>query len=375
MSFEYDVIVAGGGMVGAAIGYGLAGMNRRVLMLDGSDTDFRAAKANFGLIWAHGKGFGHPAYQRMSLQAVKDWPQFALELEAESGMELAYERNGGLNFCLSDDEFNARTHHIARWHAQTPELAPSTRMLDRAELNRRFPSLRLGKEVAGASFGELDGHANPLRVLAAMHKAFLHRGGTLCSNHAVKAIHKLPGGGFEVVAGTFRARAERVVIAAGLGSSALGPMVGLDVPLRPQRGQILVTERLAPLLPVPASGLRQTEEGTVMIGVTQEEVGFDLATTAEGAARMVRKALRIVPDLAKAKLIRQWSCLRVMTPDGNPVYAKSISHPGADIALCHSGVTLASFHASAYAKALIDGVLPASLEIFHHGRFNVQKTA
>ena len=212
---------------------------------------------------------------------------------------------------------------------------------------RRFPSMRLGGEVAGASLGKLDGHVNPLRLLAALQTAYLRRGGALLNNHAVTAIHKRQGGGFEVQAGDHRAHAERVVIAAGLGSSALGTMVGLDVPLRPLRGQILVTEHLAPVLPIPASGLRQTGEGTVMIGVTQEDVGYDSSTTSEGAVRMTRKALRILPDLARAKLVRHWACLRVMTPDGHPVYASSVSHPGADIATCHSGVTLASFHAGA----------------------------
>lgn len=375
MSKEYDVIIAGAGVVGASIAYGLSGMNRRVLMLDGADTDFRAAKANFGLVWAHGKGVGHAGYQRMSLQAAKDWSVFAQQLSAESGLDIAYQQRGGLNFSLSDDEFINRTKLIDAWHSQTPDLAPSTVMLDRSELLRRFPSLRLGKDVVGASFGELDGHVNPLRLLAALQKTFLQRGGELRNNHKVTSIKQLAGGGFEVSAGNYRARAERVFIAAGLGASSLGSMVGLTVPLVPQRGQILVTERLAPLLPIPASGLRQTAEGTVMIGVTQEDVGYDLATTAEGAARMIRKALRIMPDLAKAKLVRQWACLRVMTPDGNPVYASSVSHAGADIAVCHSGVTLASFHASEYAQALVSGSLPASLGIFHYGRFNVQKTA
>lgn len=373
MARDYDFIVAGAGMVGAAIAYGLARMNRRVLMLDGADTDFRAAKANFGLVWAHGKGINHPAYQRLSIEACQAWPAFAAQLEAETGMALAYERNGGLHFCLSDEELSSRAAQLDAWQAQTPELAPSTLMLGRAELVRRFPSMRLGKDVAGASLGALDGQVNPLRLLAALQAAYLRRGGELLNNHAVTAIHKLSGGGFEVVAGDYRARGERVVIAAGLGASALGPMVGLDVPLRPLRGQILVTERVAPLLPIPASGLRQTGEGTVMIGVTQEDVGFDLGTTSDGAVRVTRKALRILPDLARAKLVRQWACLRVMTPDGNPVYASSVSHPGADIATCHSGVTLASFHAGAYADALANSVLPGSLRIFHHERFNVPK--
>ena len=61
MQREYDVIVAGAGIVGAAIAYGLAGYDKRVLMLDGADTDYRAAKANFGLVWVHGKGTATPS--------------------------------------------------------------------------------------------------------------------------------------------------------------------------------------------------------------------------------------------------------------------------------------------------------------------------
>ncbi len=373
MSHDYDVIVVGAGMVGAAIGYGLAGTDRRVLMLDGADTDYRAAKVNFGLVWVQGKGFGHPEYQRLSLEAVHAWPEFAAQLEAESDMALAYERNGGLTFCLSDEEWSVRAERLDAWHAEVPEVAPSTHMLERSELMRRIPTMKLGKDVVGASFGDFDGQVNPLRLLAALQKAYLRRGGQLLTNHAVTSIETLPGGGFEAVAGNYRARAERIVVASGLGSSKLGPMVGLDVPLQPQRGQIMVTERLETLFPIPASGLRQTAEGTVMIGVTQEDVGYNVATTSEGAVRMLRRTLRIVPDLARAKLVRQWAGLRVMTPDGLPVYARSVSHPGAEIATCHSAVTLASIHAGLYARTLADRELPASLDIFHHRRFDVSK--
>lgn len=373
MSHDYDVIVAGAGMVGAAIAYGLAGQKQRVLMLDGADTDLRAAKANFGLVWVQGKGYADPEYQKLSLDAVNAWPAFAELLEAESGISLDYQPGGGLHFCLSDEELIARATRLEAWHAQIPELPSTVRILDRTELLRRYPTMRLGKDVAGASLGVQDGQVNPLRLLAAMQAAFQRRGGLLRNGRAVTAINPLPGGGFEVRSGDHIARAERVVIAAGLGSSALAKMVDLEVPLRPQRGQILVTERLMPVLPVPASGLRQTAEGTVMIGVTQEEVGYDMSTTSAAAVRMTRRALRILPDLGKARLVRQWSSLRVMTPDGNPIYASSPRYPGAEIATCHSGVTLASFHAGTYARALAFGALPDTLGVFHHERFNVPK--
>ena len=85
MQREYDVIVAGAGIVGASIAYGLAGYDKRVLMLDGADRDYRAAKANFGLVWVQGKGAGTPRYARWSVTASKAWPQFARDLIFPNG--------------------------------------------------------------------------------------------------------------------------------------------------------------------------------------------------------------------------------------------------------------------------------------------------
>ena len=368
---SYDVIVIGAGMVGAAIAYGLAGRNCKVLVLDGADNDYRAAKANFGLVWVQGKGFGVPDYQRISRRAARMWPAFGEQLADESGIALDYENRGGLSFCVGGTEWDERQARLASWNAQVPEEAACTRMLDRGQLQSLLPGVRLGVDVTGASLGETDGHVNPLKLLAALHKALLVRGAKLISDAPATAIDPLSGGGFAVHAGNLRYEGAQVVIAAGLGSGRLGRMVGLDAPLRPQRGQILVTERLAPLLPLPASGIRQTGEGTVMIGVTQEEVGYDLHTTTSAAVQMSRRATRVLPDLAKARLVRQWSCLRIMTPDGCPVYAQSSSHPGAWIALCHSGVTLASFHAGPIADAVSHSALGAEFNFFHHRRFDV----
>ncbi len=371
ISESYDVIVIGAGMVGAAVAYGLADDHTRVLVLDGGDTDFRAAKANFGLVWVQGKGCGNPAYQRLSHEAARLWPVFADQLADETGIRLDYESKGGLNFCVGESQLEARRARLSQWHGEMPERDPCTEMLDRTTLQKLLPGVRLGAEVSGASFGATDGHVNPLRLLAALQKGLVQRGGTLLGNHAVQRIAPLSQGGFSVQTGHQRFDAAQIVIAAGLGSSALGPMVGLDVPLRPQRGQLMVTERLAPLLPLPASGIRQTREGTVMVGLTQEDVGFDLSTTSAAAARMSRQALQILPDLASARLIRQWSCLRIMTPDGCPVYAESAACPGAWIALCHSGVTLASFHAGPLANCLRSARLDPRLNFFHHERFDV----
>jgi len=104
-------------------------------------------------------------------------------------------------------------------------------------------------------------------------------------------------------------------------------------------------------------------------------VGFDLSTTGDAAARLSRTAIRIIPALARAGLVRQWAGLRVMTPDSYPIYAQSRSHPGAFVAVCHSGVTLAAFHAGGLAAAIAAGSLPHDLFPFHQSRFDVSQAA
>lgn len=374
---NHDVVIVGGGIVGCALAYGLLDHGKRVLVLDGGDCDPRASKANFGLVGAYGKGDGAPRYQQLSRESVTLWPDFAAALRDETGIDVEYENDGCLHFCLSDADFEREAESLASWNAQTPDVDSCSRMIERSALEKLLPGTQLGREVVGAGVGVADGHCNPLKLLRALLQAIGSRGGAVAGNHHVTEIDPRLDGSFHVHARTPLGprcfQTGQVIIAAGLGSTPLGAMVALEVPLRPQRGQLLVTERLDPILRLPASGIRQTRDGTVMIGVSHEEVGMDLGTTTFTATTMTRRALRILPDLALARLVRHWSCLRIITPDEHPVYAESSTFPGAWIALCHSGITLAAVHAGPVARELSRGVLPAHFDFFHHRRFDVSQ--
>jgi glycine/D-amino acid oxidase-like deaminating enzyme len=385
-----DVVVIGAGLVGAGIAYGLAGLDFRVLVLDGGDRDFRASNANGGLIWLQGKGLLRkqdrscltqhqhvetPAYQRLTRDSVDLWSDFSAELTDITAIDLQYERNGGLALCMSEAEYSKRYEELVRWSNQIGGAERDWEMLDRGALMRLLPEVRLGTDVVGASLGHRDGQCNPLRLLAALHLGTLRKGGRLLADRTVRSVRVDGAGGIAIDLGSESVSAPRVVIAAGLGSKPLAAQAGLDVPIRPQRGQMLITERLQPFLPLPLHGVRQMREGTVMIGATYEEAGFDASTTTEAAASLSAKAIRQLPALSEAKLVRQWAGLRVMTPDGHPIYAQSQSHPGIFVAVCHSGVTLAAAHAVTVASAIAVGHLPSSFDAFHPRRFNVPKAA
>ena len=103
-----DVAVVGGGMVGAAIAYGLAWRRLSVVVLDEGDVAFRAARRNFGLVWVQGKGWDMPAYAALTRRSSDAWPGFAHELAEATGVDLEYRRPGGVDICFDDRELAAR---------------------------------------------------------------------------------------------------------------------------------------------------------------------------------------------------------------------------------------------------------------------------
>src|SRR5580698_662148 len=359
MASAYDLIVIGGGLVGGAIAWGAASRGASIVVLDEGDVAYRAARGNFGLVWVQSKGAGMPPYAQWTRRSAALWPELAGALRAATGTDTALHQPGGLAFCLSDEEFAQRESLVHRMHNESGDIG--TRMVSREEVRQMVSGL--GDEVTGASFCPIDGHASPLHLLKALHQTLDYR-----PNRKVGHIDARPGL-FTVQTGDETYIAPRIVIAAGLGSRDLAPMVGLHMPVSPLQGQIIVTERMRPLLDYPTHVLRQTDEGTVMLGDSQEDVGFDITTKVEVLKKIADRNTRIFPALKDASIIRMWAALRVMSPDGFPIYEQSERYPGAFAATCHSGVTLAGAHALALAPAILDGVLPDALAPFTSARF------
>ena len=130
-----------------------------------------------------------------------------------------------------------------------------------------------------------------------------------------------------------------------------------------------VTEKVAPFMDYVVHTIRQTDEGGVMISDSIEEAGYDLSVGSEVLSVMADRAVRMFPLLGRLNVVRCWAALRVMPKDGFPIYDASQSCPGAFLATCHSGVTLAANHALVLPPLIDTGELgpvqPFSARRFH----------
>jgi octopine oxidase subunit B len=367
---DYDVAVIGGGLVGAAIGWGLARAGQRVAVLDEGDVAYRASRGNFALVWVQSKGLGMPEYAAWTRRSSDGWAGFAQALKEETGLDVAFQRPGGFHLCLSEAEFEARANTMKRLHNQPRMMQYPYEMMERGAVEKMLP--QIGPEVVGGSYCPLDGHCNSLRLLRALHTGLKRHDADYLPNHIVETIEPR-GGGFRLATQGGDVAAGKIVLAAGNGNARLGPMVGLDVPVRPQRGQIVVTERARPFLPYPVVTIRQTDEGSVMLGDSVEEAGWDDRVGSAVIATIANRATRMFPLLKGLNVVRSWAALRVMTADGFPIYQQSAICPGAFVATCHSGVTLAANHALAVAPMIAAGRLAADLDLFSARRFDVSK--
>jgi glycine/D-amino acid oxidase-like deaminating enzyme len=360
-----DVLVVGGGLVGTAVAYGLAREGAKVTVLDQGDGGFRASRGNFGLVWVQGKGYGLSPYARWSRSSSRLWPGLAAALLEETGIDVSLKQPGGFHLCFSDEELAEREKRLSTLQTELGGEYPY-QLLDARELRERIPVV--GPEVIGASYTPMDGHVNPLKLLRALHDAMQRRGVTLINGEDIGRIVPEPNG-FAVHSKNAVWRAPKVVLSAGLGNRALSAQVGLHAPVAPNRGQVLVSERVAPFLHYPTINVRQTDEGSVQFGDSMEEVGYNDFTTADVLSTIARRGVRAFPLLKNVRLVRTWAALRVYSPDGFPIYEQSLQYPGAFVVTCHSGVTLAAAHAMRIAPWIKGGPIPDELAAFRGGRF------
>jgi len=364
---ETDYAIIGGGVVGLSVAWGLLRRGRTVTVLDGDDGSFRASRGNFGLVWVQSKGMNQPRYASWSQQSAAIWADFASEISSNTGKPVPLAQRGGYDLHFSEETLEATLAKYKKLKAQLDGNYPYE-VLGHNALRKEEP--HIGPKVVGAILHHQDGHANPLKLLMALAADVRRMGAYVLPGRTVTDVTKPDAFHISCEDGT-TLTAGKVVLSAGLGATQLGPKMGFKAPIRPQRGQVLITEKLPKLINRPSLIARQVDEGGIQIGATNEEVGLDDRVTQPGLSSLAAEAIAAYPALARAQLVRSWGALRVLSPDGLPIYQQSAEMPGAYLVTCHSGITLAAAHARLLPDWLEGTDAAPDLEVFSENRFAV----
>ena len=364
---EADFAIIGGGIVGLSVAHGLLKQGCSVICIDGSDTDFRASRGNFGLVWVQGKGIRTPFYAAWTQNAARIYPDFVSELSQETGVQINYNQAGGYEYFTDPHTLSQRMEEYKQLKKALNGDYPYE-FLSSSQIRAAEPMI--GGETIGASFYPYDGHLNPLQLLKALASYCQKKGLSHYLGEELKTADKKEGVFRIVTKKGLTISANKVVISAGLGAKKIGPLFGFLGLVSPQRGQILVTEKISPILNRPSVTIRQVDEGAIQIGDSQEQAGFNDNETQAQMSRIARNAIKVMPKLAQLRLVRAWGSLRVMSPDGLPIYHQSHTMPGAFLITCHSGITLAATHSTNLSLWLTGHKNAPELSGFSEDRFH-----
>jgi glycine oxidase len=313
-----EILIIGGGVIGLTTAYYLARENVSVAVIDKGDLGQEASWAGAGILSSGNPKRAKSPMGLLRALGVAMHAELAAELRDRTGIDNGYFRCGGIELRRSEEALEKR--RIENLVHEERGEGNNCEVLDSKQLREIEPSL--SPSLPGAVyFPEMAQVRNPRHIKALI---------AACGSSGVRLMPGRPVYGWERdgdrITGALSAdgalQAERFVVAAGSWSDMLLQMAGWRCQVRPIRGQIAMLHTSPPLLRrILLSGaeyLVPRPDGRVLVGSTEEDVGFDKRTTAEAIQDLLRLAIGLAPGLAHAQVERCWAGLRPGSPDGKP---------------------------------------------------------
>jgi len=312
-----DVVIVGGGVIGASIAYhlGLRGAGR-VIVLERDRLGTGSTGKNAGGIRLQ---FSTEVNVRLSQRALPRLESF----EDEMGIDPQFRQVGYLFLITAERDVDPFERSLALWH----RLGVPAERLTGAEAQALFPELRVD-DVRFATFCAKDGYADPHSILQGYVARARDRGVEFREGAPARAIDVVGGRVTAVRAGDERIECDTVVNAAGAWGAQVGAMVGLTLPIAPLRRHIFVTgpvpglDQAFPLTIEFASGLYfHPESGGVLLGMADpaDPPRFDDSVNWDFLPTVVEHALGRVPILERATVKTGWAGFYEDTPDRHPI--------------------------------------------------------
>ncbi len=340
MKPSHDVIVVGGGVFGSAVAFELAKRSVRVLLIDQS-LPGRATSASAGGLWPVGEVVGlgcgiiyHAAqrdgpyevsvpdvlpqvFRDFLVESNRLFPSVAQELQDVSAVDVEYAPGGGLIFLMYTLQDQAIVDAVARTLPDKGILE----LLTPDEVFELEPSITRNV-IGGARLAE-EHQVNPMLLAEAFKRAAVAKGATLRHGTQVSRLQRCGDRIEGVLVDEEFLAAPMTVNAAGAWAASLAATAGIELPIEPVRGQVVLTETLPQVLGTCVSTvncyLMQKSHGEVLIGSTTERVGFDVSVTEQAISTLCAGAAKAVPMLRDANIKRVWAGLRPGTPDELPI--------------------------------------------------------
>ena len=344
----WDVIIAGGGIIGLSLALELRQRSIDVLVLDRGEPGREASAAAAGMLAAADPDT--PVDLRLfAVESARLYPEFVQKLQAASGTNVDFRRQGTLVFLKSSDLESSR-------------VPPGHITLSSDELDRLEP--RLQARGRSAYFLQEDS-VDPDLLLQAAVKAVRHAGVEIRSHAAVQRM-LAQGGSIEVTSGEERFVGRVAVNCQGAWAGA---------PVRPRKGQMCYLrpqslDSLKHVVRAPEAYLVPRSSGKILVGATVEDAGFDKSVEPETVEKLRRAAAVLIPELAAAPIMQSWAGLRPGTPDDLPIMGETET-PGILVSSGHfrNGILLAPVSAKVMADLITGTPLRMDLGPFSPARF------
>lgn len=333
----WDVIIIGGGIIGLSLALALRKRGATVLVVERGEPGREASHAAGGML-VDCSLETPAALQTLATASARMYPEFAHELEVESGMKVDLRDHGTIVIPSPEN--------VHEWSDfAPPSLLPS-------RLSELEPELA---EPKWPSFFLKERSVDPRVLTAAAWKTAKQRGIDFSSGDEVTAVTLTEGRASGVRTIKTTLRAAKVINCAGAWSGKIAPH---DFPTRPVKGQmlcLLMPSRtlLKHVVRTPQAYLIPRSDGRLLVGATVEEAGYDKRTDIATIQRLHRAALELVPELRNGKILEDWAGLRPGTPDALPILGATPT-PGYYVATGHfrDGILLAPITAEVMAAVI-----------------------
>ena len=363
-----NVTVVGAGIVGYAVAYELAARGAEVRLIDARASGQGATRASAGILAPYIEGHSGPLLQ-LGVCGLDQYDNFVARVAADAQRPIEYRRTGTLQVACSDD----KAQELQEQGRALTAAGVAHSCLDGDAVRRLEPSL--AADVCAGLLIPQHGYVGVATLMSALAAAAGRHGATL-STTQVNGIH-LRGGSLAVETSEDTFASDVVVIAAGSWSGLIPMTEAPPPPVRPVRGQLLQLRFASPPLSRVVWGsagyLVPWEDGSVLVGATVEDAGFDERVTVEGVRQLLAGAVDLLPAARSATLDSARAGLRPATPDELPIVGRSSTMHGVYYATGHyrNGVLLAPLTAAMIGDLVLDGRESRELALVRPDRFGL----